>query len=95
MTVFLIVLIAILVICCGIMLYLYFSVRKEADSYEHEYRRYSELYSKAQKLALELGSEKDNLEGVLEQTKIDYLRRIRELYEVIDSLRQQLKGENK
>jgi hypothetical protein len=31
MIAFLIVLIAILVICCGIMLYLYFSVRKEAD----------------------------------------------------------------
>ena len=44
MTTFLIVLIAILVICCGIMLYLYFSVRKEADDYAHEYRRYSELY---------------------------------------------------
>lgn len=44
MITFLIVLIAILVICCGIMLYLYFSVRKEADNYAHEYRRYSELY---------------------------------------------------
>lgn len=34
MTIFLIVLIAILVICCGIMLYLYFSIRKEADANE-------------------------------------------------------------
>ncbi len=47
MIAYLIVLIAILVICCGIMLYLYFSVRKEADNYVHEYRKYSELYAAA------------------------------------------------
>lgn len=45
MIIFLIVLIAILVICCGIMLYLYFSVRKEADNYAREHSKYFELYA--------------------------------------------------
>lgn len=36
--------IAVLVICCCIMLHLYFSVRKVADDYEHMYMKYSELF---------------------------------------------------
>ena len=44
MTPLAIVLIVILVICCSIMLYLYFSVRKEADKNEREAARYLRLY---------------------------------------------------
>lgn len=50
MTTFLIVLIVILVIFCGVMLYLYFSVRKEADNYEHDVERYSRLYEDCQEI---------------------------------------------
>lgn len=69
MTTFLIVLVAILVICCGIMLYLYFSVRKEADDLEGEKEFWNKNYNAINKYWLECINTRDNLSNEVKSLK--------------------------